>query len=273
MIDLMASAFGAIIRLIYNSVGQNYGLSIILFTVLTKLVLFPINYKQAKMMKGMKDLAPLEKEIREKYKGNKDKQAEELAKVYQEHRVNPMTGCLSILIQFPIIIAMFAIVRQPLTYIIQVPDDQIIQYAQEILQKEEVSQKEARNTEIQIASEKGLIDMKFLGIDFGATPSNAFNKDLSVRPSKWTILVPILSILIQVLQMIISQKESNLTEEQKQQQKSMNIMFPLLSGFIAYTMPLALGIYWLLGGVLGIISQLLTKMLLDRQKIMISEGK
>lgn len=273
MMDLIASALGAIIRLIYNAVGQNYGLSIILFTVLTKLILFPINYKQSKAMKDMQKLAPLEKEIREKYKGNKDKQAEELAKAYQEYKINPMAGCLPLLIQFPIIIAMFWIVKQPLTYITQVPNEQVIEYAVEVLGKEEVTEKEAKNAEIQIASSKGLIDMRFMGIDFGATPSNSFNNDMANRPSKWTILVPVLSILIQFLQTYISQKNSNMTDEQKEQQKSMNIMMPFLSGFIAYTMPLALGIYWLLGGVLGIISQLVIDWLLKREKIMITEGK
>ncbi len=273
MMDLIASALGAIIRLIYNAVGQNYGLSIILFTVLTKLILFPINYKQSKAMKDMQKLAPLEKEIREKYKGNKDKQAEELAKAYQEYKINPMAGCLPLLIQFPIIIAMFWIVKQPLTYITQVPSEQVIEYAVEVLGKEEVTEKEAKNAEIQIASSKGLIDMRFMGIDFGATPSDSFNNDMANRPSKWTILVPVLSVLIQFLQTYISQKNSKMTDEQREQQKSMNIMMPFLSGIIAYAMPLALGIYWLLGGVLGIISQLVTDWLLKREKVMITAGK
>ena len=66
MIDAIASLFGAIVRLLYNLVGENYGLSIIIFAVLTKIVLFPINLKQAKTMENMKKISPMEQEIRKK---------------------------------------------------------------------------------------------------------------------------------------------------------------------------------------------------------------
>lgn len=266
MIDFIASGLGAIIRFIYDLVGQNYGLSIILFTIITKLILFPINYNQSKAMKDMQKLAPLQEEIREKYKGNKDKQAEELAKVYEQHKINPLSGCLPLLIQIPIILAMFYIVRQPLTYILQMPNEQVIEYAQEYLQKEEVSEKEARNVEINIASEKELLDMEFLNINFGDIPSESIKSDKEYKPSKWTLLIPILSILLSWLQSKISAKNSKMTEEQMQQQKSMNLMMPFLSGYIAYVMPVALGIYWLLGSVLGIVSQLVIEKMLNSNK-------
>ena len=263
MIDGIASIFGALIRFLYELLGNNYGLSIILFTILTKLVLFPINYKQAKAMKDIQKLAPMQEEIRQKYKGNKEKQAEELAKVYEQYKINPMAGCLPLLIQLPIILAMFYIVRQPLTYILQLPTSTVIEYAEEYLEKE------AKAVEINIASSKELIDMNFLGMDFGAVPSESMKKDIQNRPSKWTLVVPILSILLSYLQTWISQRKSNMTEEQKQQQKSMNIMMPILSGYISYIMPLALGIYWLLGNIFGIISQLVIDWLIGRKKILL----
>lgn len=271
MIDFIASILGALIRLIYDLLGNNYGLSIILFTVLTKLVLFPINYKQTKAMKEMQKLAPMQEEIRQKYKGNKEKQAEELAKVYEQYKINPMSGCLPLLIQLPIIIAMFYIVRQPLTYILQLPDATVIEYAQEYLEKEEVTEKEAKAVEINMASKLELIDMNFLGVDFGAVPSDSMKKDVENAPSKWTLTVPILSILLSYLQTWLSQRKSTMTEEQKQQQKSMNIMMPILSGYISYIMPLALGIYWLLGNVLGIISQLIIDWMLGKEKILLPQ--
>ena len=115
MIDALASLFGAVVRLIYNLVGENYGLSIIIFAVLTKVLLFPLNLKQAKTMENMKKVGPMEQEIRKKYKGNNEKIATELQKVYAENKINPLAGCLPALIQIPIVIAMFYIVKQPLT--------------------------------------------------------------------------------------------------------------------------------------------------------------
>ena len=272
MIDFIAGILGALIRLIYNIVGQNYGLSIVIFTILTKIILFPISYKQSKAMEDMNKLAPLEKEIREKYKGNKEKMSEELMKVYEQHKVNPMGGCLPLLIQMPIIIAMFVIVKQPLTYIVQLPQEQLQQYAQEFTGKAEVNENDIKSSEIQIANKYNLIDMNFLGVNFGEVPSKALSKNPEEKSSYFTLIIPILSLVISVIQTKLSQKNSKLTEEQMEQQKTMNLMMPLLSAYISYIMPLALGIYWLLGNLLQILSQWIINMLMKKQKVMLSEG-
>lgn len=272
MINFIAGLFGALIRFIYNNVGCNYGLSIIIFTVLTKIVLFPMTYKQTKSMDEMSKVAPMEKEIREKYKGNKEKMSEELMELYSKHKVNPMGGCLPLLIQIPIILAMFYIVRQPLTYILQIPHEELQTYTQEYLEKEEVSDSEIRNYEIQIASKEKLINMKFLGIDFGDTPSNAFKKDENTKTSYYTLIVPILSLIFSVLQTLQSQKTSNLTDEQKEQQKMMTWMMPLLSAYISYIMPLALGIYWLIGNVLQMLTQFIVNKMIKNKKVLLEEG-
>lgn len=272
MINAIAEVLGAIIRVIYNLVGNNYGLSIVIFTVLTKLILFPITYKQTKAMDEVSKIAPLEKEIREKYKGNKEKMSEELSKMYGEHKVNPLGGCLPLIIQIPIIIAMFYIVKQPLTYIIQTPQDQLKSYTQEILQKEEVTDSEIKNSEIQIASQKNIINMNLLGINFGDVPSQAFSKDESKKVSYFTLLVPLLSLAFSVWQTKQSQKSSNMTDDQREQQKTMTFMMPILSAYISYIMPLALGIYWLFGNVLQIITQAIINKMIKDKKIMLEEG-
>lgn len=272
MIDFIAGILGALIRFIYDIVGQNYGLSIIIFTVLTKVLLFPITYKQTKAMDDMGKLAPMEKEIREKYKGNKEKMSEELMELYSKHKINPMGGCLPLLIQIPIIFAMFYIVRQPLTYIIQVPQEQLKVYTQEYLGKEDVSENEIEANEIQIANKKGLIDMNLLGINFGDVPSNAFSKDGEEKASYFSLIVPVLSLIFSILQNKQSQKTNNMTEEQKEQQKTMNLMMPILSAYISYIMPLALGIYWLLGNILQMLTQLIVNMMIKNKKIMLEEG-
>lgn len=275
MIGFIAEILGALIRFIYNIFGSNYGLSIILFTILTKIILFPITYNQTKSMADMQKMAPLEKEIREKYKGNKDKMAEELTKMYSEHKINPMGGCLAMLIQIPVIFAMFMIVKQPLTYIMQVPQEQLQVYTQEYLGKEEVTENEIKQSEIQVAQAKDLIDMNFLGLDFGDVPSDKFSKDDTRRTntSYIALAVPILSLLFAIFQNKYTQKTSNLTDEQKQQQKTMNMMMPILSAYISYIMPLSLGIYWLLGNILQILTQFIINKMLKSKKILLEGGK
>ena len=274
MIDAIASLFGAIVRLIYNLVGENYGLSIIIFAVLTKVVLFPLNLKQAKTTEDMKKIGPMEQELRKKYKGNNEKLGMELQKLYTEHKINPMAGCLPALIQIPIVIAMFYIVKQPLTYIKQIPNEQIIEYVQELKgNDEEVTKAEIRNNEITIADEEGIIDMAFMGVNFGDIPANSVNKKVAKedRPSYFTLIVPILSLLFSIIQNKLTMKRSNLTEEQMEQQKTMNLMLPFLSAYISYIMPLALGIYWLIGNVCQMISQFLIEKLVKDKKIMLGE--
>ena len=269
MINFIAEILGALIRLIYFLVGENYGLSIILFTILTKLLMFPVTYSQEKSMHEMGKVAPLEKEIREKYTGDKDKMAEELTKMYSEHKINPAGGCLTMLIQIPLIFAIFAIVKQPLTYIMQVPTEQLQQYTQEYLNKETVTEKEIKAYEIEIADKKELINMDFCGIDFGSKPSDTFAKDKEKRANPLTMLIPILSLVLSIFQTKQSEKNSNMTEEQKEQQKGMTTMMPFLSAYIAYIMPLALGVYWLIGSVIQILTHWLIKKMLKKDTIMI----
>lgn len=275
MIDALASLFGAIVRLIYNLVGENYGLSIIIFAVLTKVVLFPLNLKQAKTMENMKKISPKEQEIRKKYKGNNEKIGLELQKLYSENKINPMAGCLPALIQIPIVLAMFYIVKQPLTYIKQVPNEQIVEYVQEIVgEDKEVKKAQIRNYEIEIADKKEIIDMDFFGINFGDIPANSVNKRVEKenRPSYLTLIVPVLSLVFSFVQNKITMKKNNLTEEQIEQQKTMNLMLPFLSAYISYIMPLALGIYWLIGNICSLISQLLIDNLVKEKKIMLNGG-
>ena len=275
MIGAIASFLGMIIRFIYSLVGNNYFVSIILFTILTKVILFPLYWIQIKSTEKMNRIGPLDQKIREKYKNDKQKQAEELTKLYSENKINPLGGCLPLLIQIPLILAMFMIVKQPLTYIVRTPQEDIKAYTQEYLQKEDVSDKEMKEYEIPIAKEKNLLNMQvFRGFNLGDIPANVFSKDEAKKASPLSLAIPILTIVFPVLSNRLMMKNSNMTDEQKQMQKSMNIMMPLLSASISYSMPLALGIYWLFGSILQIFQQYLTNWIIkkDKEKLALNEG-
>lgn len=255
MISGIANILGWIIRLIYNH--TNYFLSIILFTILTKLILLPLYIIQMKSNEELNKIGPMAKKIQDKYKNDKNKQAEELTKLYSEHKVNPVAGCLPALIQIPLILAMFYIVKQPLTYVINMPQEQIIEYTKQYLNKDDVNEKEVKAYEINVANEYNLINMN-VGkyINLGKAPQDVFNKDESKKAHPIALIIPVLSIIFSIISIKLSQLNSNMTEEQKEMQKSMNIMMPLLSASISYSMPLALGIYWLLGSILSILQQI-----------------
>lgn len=113
--NAISNLLGHILRIIFEFVN-NYGWSIIVFTLFVRLLLVPLMVKQIKSQKAMQDIQPKIKEIQEKYKNKPEKQQEELMKIYQEAKINPLAGCLPLLIQMPIIIGLFSVLRDPVAY-------------------------------------------------------------------------------------------------------------------------------------------------------------
>lgn len=276
LISLIANLLGYVIRFIYNICNKNYFIAIILFTILTKLILFPLFYKQLKSTEETKKIQPEIEKIKNKYKKDQQKQAEALTKLYSDHKINPVGGCLPLLIQIPLIIAMFYIVKYPVTYVLKVPQEQVVEYAKQYLVNtnginlDEITYDKAKAYEIDIAAKYNLIDMK-VGkyLDLGDTPANVFSSDETKRneTSKVSLIIPVLSFVLAFVSNKITQKNASMTEEQEQMQRSMNIMMPLLSASISYSMPLALGIYWLFGSLLSILQQfVMQKILTEKDK-------
>ncbi len=111
----LSDGMQSVLTFFYNltsSMGfANYGIAIILLTLAIKILLYPLTVKQVKSMKAMQEIQPKMKEIQEKYKGNSEKTNQELAKLYKDSGVNPMSGCLPLIVQMPILIAIFYAIR------------------------------------------------------------------------------------------------------------------------------------------------------------------
>jgi YidC/Oxa1 family membrane protein insertase len=121
----VAKPIGYLLALIYKLVG-NYGISLIILTVIVKLVLYPLYAKQIKSTANMTDMSEKSKEIQKRYANDREKMNEEMQKLYAESGFNPMSGCLPMLIQFPIIMGLFALLRNPMKYM---PDDPSLMFA------------------------------------------------------------------------------------------------------------------------------------------------
>ena len=219
--------------------------------------------------KELQKIAPEDKKLREKYKDNPVKLNEELTKLYADNKISPLGGCLLPIIQIPIVIAMFFVVKQPLTYIAQMDKSEIKTYTAQYLNKaegEEVTDNEMKAYEINIAKEYDLLDMKIGDkISLGDTPKDAFSKDETKRVSKWTLVIPVLTLVFSLLsnQLMMRKSKNTMSEDQAEMQKSMNIMMPILSAYFSYAWPLALGVYWLFGTILGMGQQLLIDKLME----------
>lgn len=228
MLSFIASVFGYAMSFIYGLV-QNYGIAIILFTVLVKIILLPLTIKQQKSMEKMQELQPLYQELQRKYGNDQQRLSLEYQKLLKEKNMNMMSGmgcsgCLLQLIQFPIILGLFYMMVSPLTYILKLPQEEIDQYKQnlnsyyasqiieskqnsgETLTEAEIAEinsgdylQNSRYHELVIAKQEKLFNMQFLGINLG----DIANEN---RGNFLLYIIPVLCMGITFISLIMSSK-------------------------------------------------------------------
>lgn len=122
ILSAIGKLFGMLMYFIYNTIGfQNYALSLVFFTLVYKLILLPLTIKQMKSTQIMQEIQPELQRIQDRYKNDREKLQEEQLKLYQEKGYNPASGCFPMLIQLPIIIALFFVIRMPMSYMLDIP--------------------------------------------------------------------------------------------------------------------------------------------------------
>ena len=280
--------FAWLVRLFYTLTGS-YGVAIILFTLVLKLILLPLQMKSKKSMMRMNRMSGKMQEIQKKYAKNQAKMNEEMQKLYAEEGVNPMGGCLWTMLPLPILIALYSIIRQPVTHfmmlseetmysivnhladagvamgnIVKVAEDtgamvlkdglpQMLPYGQINLVKEITAQMPDYGATID-----GWINMNynFLGLDLTSNPSTGFTN----FHLEWTciglILIPVLAGLSQFALSFVTMKQNPQQESAAARStRSMMYMMPLFSVYIAFIMPAALGIYWIAQSVISLVQE------------------
>lgn len=280
---------GFLIRIIYEAV-QNYGLAIILFTIIIKLILLPLQIKSQKAMKKQQKIQPVIAELQKKYANDQQKLQTEMMKIYKENNISMTGGCLPLLIQFPILYALYRVIQRPLTYImgINFMDESVIASIKNVvaLMKEKFPDVignladmtvEQLNKNYQIhlstwADKLGMakdlgwnINFNFLGLDLSGLPSQSLSAimagDFSNMGTVLLILIPALAIFTTWLSMRQSQNmtqapNANTDDNPAQSMnKSMTLMMPIMTGFFTFTLPSGIGIYWIISSVMQIIQQ------------------
>lgn len=308
----ISNIFGVIINAIYNFFNsafgiQSIGVTIIVFTILVRVLMLPLAIKQQKSTQEMQKIQPELKKLQEKYKDKKDqeqqrKYQEEMSSLYKEHGVNPFGGCLPLLIQMPIIFALFAVLRNIPAYIDSIKD---VYLGINAAAANVTGYKEAMNSlnAMNLTAEKAtpiVKDLELSNIDkvidlmVGFTPEhwakfkdlfssvnsliqplteqlnniyNFFTIDLSAKPEILSVgvLIPILCLIAQLL--ITKTMSTNKTSAaQDQTQKTMTYMMPIITVFFVLQMPAGLGIYWLTGNVFQLGQQVVINKLLVKEK-------
>ena len=272
----LASLFGYLLNFIYDLVN-NYGLAMIIFTIVIKLVMLPLSIKQQKTLKKNMKLQEKMKVIQFKYKNDPEKLNKEMMKLYKDENMSPFSGCLSAILQIVILLSVFFMVQSPLTYMKKVDEGLINQYKDEIKQSQEGQNNQTIYPEIEIIKEKGAqdervnINMEFLGLDLSSVPiSNLSDFRVYIIP----VLYVISSFISIKLSNSVTNKKKNETEEQEpsemeaimQANKSMMYIMPIMSVSISMVAPLGLALYWLVSNVLMITEKLILNKVMDSKE-------
>ena len=305
MIAFFAKIFGFVLNFIYELIG-NYGIAIILFSILIKLAMLPISIKQQKTMKKSVKIQAKMKEIQFKYKNNPEKLNQETMELYKTENMSPFSGCFSAIAQIILLFAVFYLVRSPLTYMKKV-DANIIEKYTKIAQEYELSTNSAY-PEIELIREKDNIfelknresqegktdlaeikdeelsqfdiNVDFLGLNLAQVPTQSADWKAYIIPVLY-VLVSILSMKltnvttpkVETTEAVENKDEKSLTKTEEefdpsaQMQKNMNFMMPIMYVSIALIAPLGLALYWLMNSLLMIVEKFaLNKLLKDEEE-------
>lgn len=293
----IANLFGYLLNFLYN-LFNNYGIAIIVFTILLRIILIPITVSQQKSMKKNAKVQEKMKEIQKKYKNNPEKLNQETIELYKREKVSPFSGCLSSIIQILLIISVFWLVSKPLTYMKKVDSNKVNEYIEQVKTEEG---KASAYPEIQIIQTKSAedsevaINMDFLGLDLSKVPNQNL-KDIKVY------IIPVLYVITSFVSIkmtnnmqdkakekkkaeqqkkatenneiseekaLISEEEAKSEEAMEAMQnmtKSMNYMIPIMSITIAFIAPLGLALYWLVSNIAMIIERIIINKVSENKK-------
>lgn len=290
----LANLFGYVLNFLYDWV-QNYGLAMILFSVLLQLILLPLSIKQQKSMKKSAKIQGEMKKLQVKYKNNPELLNQEVMGLYKKEKVSPFSGCLSSIIQLILFLSVFYLVSRPLTYMLKVDPNVIQKYEQEITESgESSSYPEMKVIEEKASEDENVyINMDFLGLDLSKVPmQNLSDIKVLIIPIIYVITTFVNIKLITNMNKTKEQREKEKEEKKRKKQKnaltdgkqeesmeeqlesmqqmtnSMNYMMPIMSIAIALIAPLGLSLYWLVKNILQLGERLLlNKVIKDKEEV------
>lgn len=301
MLAFFANLFGYLLNFIYNFI-ENYGIAIILFSIIIKILMIPISIQQQKTLKKSAKIQQKMKIIQAKYKNNPQKLNEETMELYKKENMSPFSGCLSAIVQIILLFAVFFLVKSPLTYMKKVDTGVINKYIT-IMNQNELSTNSAY-PEIELLKEldniKNLnniqdenkeegsqqldinndeldslkINMEFMGLNLAQVPTKS--KDWKAY------IIPFLYVIVSVVAMKLTNNINQTKKVEKpegeepqeeqfdpmtQMNKNMTFMFPIMYLAVALIAPLGLALYWLMNSLLMIIEKLaLNRLIKDEEE-------
>lgn len=266
--------FGWLLHWIFEFLGS-YGWSLIVFTVLVRLLMFPLSVSQQNGSAKQARLQPKIAKIRQRYAGNQVKMNEEMQKLYDRENYSMMSisGCLPLLIQFPIIIGLFGVIYRPLTYVLQIPAESVTALtnaAQGIMEAAGTwTSRSVSFIEVSVLSMKDQViaasgvsqdvantiqnfDFNFLGFPLGEVPDFKNFSYLWIMP-----LCSFLSSLLTGVYTFLRQRKLNPEMAKNPMMGCMSFFMPLFSLYLSFQFPVGISIYWTMSNLIAFAQMLL----------------
>ena len=266
---IISTPFGYVMRWIYMVVG-NYALSLFLFALLVKVLMLPLTFKQKRSALEMQRINPMIQKIQKTYARDQRRMQEEMQNLYDREGVSPMSGCGTMLLIFPIMIGLYGVIIQPLTYFMQLTGDQIAQIA-ELLNYQIGGN---YHYQIELATliyenfdKVAHVADNLMQVNFALGPiSMAAKPTFSQVSVLW--LLPIVSGATSYLMSWLQQKMNPMQQSNPQMQgsnKMMMLMMPLMSIWFGFLLPVGLTWYWICNNVLAAIQEVLMSIWTKKQ--------
>lgn len=280
--NIIGTPLGWILWLCYQ-ITHNYGISLLIFTVITRSAMLPLSFKQQKASVKMQLMQPKIKEIQTKYASNRQKMTEEMNMLYQKEGHNPASGCLPMAIPLLIMFGLIDVIYRPMKHILHLPQD-IIQTIQEIALSLELvpSIKGLNPAQIKavqsmrenvapwldggvpqdIIQQINTLNLDFFGINLGLTPSgNMFKEIFTQGVFNPLLLIPLLSGITAMIVSLVSIKTTAASMQNAgaagSSMKGMMLVMPIFSFMIALSVPAGVGLYWTYSNLFAIGQSLL----------------
>lgn len=280
---IILKPFAWLLLFFYNYFG--YAVALMLFALVVKLILFPLSLKGKKSMIKMNLLSGKMQQLQKQYGKDRERYQMEVQKLYEREKVNPMGGCLWSLLPLFVLIPLYYIIREPLTYFMDLSADQVktvaeitgvamkgaypqIAMANALSSPEVLAQVQAALGEA--GSKVFAMNFQFLGINLAAIPNWQFWQGGISWSSVGLFLLPLVSVGVSLLSMQVSLKTNQMNRNQVQDEttaktnRTMMIMMPLMSLWIGFTVPAGLSIYWIAQYFFSIFQELICGKLLKK---------
>lgn len=270
--SIILTPFAKLLLLFY-SMTNSYGVALLLFALVVRIVLFPLFLKGRKSMMAMSGLADQQKFIQQKYGRDRERYSIELQKLYEKEGVKPSGGCLWSMLPLAVLIPLYGIVRKPLTNLLGMTEDQFnsvsnllygevldINNGQLAMAQDVYLNYDRIVTSIPELAGMPHVDFTFLGMNLADTPHLMFWQQENVLLAFGLWLIPVISAALSVFSMVLNNKiNAYVTGSEKKSndptQRSMMIMMPLMSLWICFTLPAALGLYWIYSSLTAMLSE------------------